>query len=175
MKIYCYQKGFLHSKLVVSDDSLATVGSTNMDFRSFEHNFEVNAFMYDRISVLMLKDVFLSDQKDARLLPCVQQVLTIHLLFRIILQYTAVFQPRVPFPFQGNTQYNTNRPLKNKPKTPQTLENFGECPHNADKSYFSYFAKYLHYSQYSIIYSKMRFLCGTFLRILCGKILSSLG
>ena len=44
-------------------------------------------------------------------LPCVQQVLTIHLLFRIILQYTAVFQPRVPFPFQGNTQYNTNRPL----------------------------------------------------------------
>ena len=68
VKIYCYQKGFLHSKLVVSDDSLATVGSTNMDFRSFEHNFEVNAFMYDRISVLMLKDVFLSDQKDARLI-----------------------------------------------------------------------------------------------------------
>ena len=34
-------------------------------------------------------------------LPCVQQVLTIHLLFRIILQYTAVFQPRVPSLFRG--------------------------------------------------------------------------
>lgn len=65
VKIYCYQKGFLHSKLVVSDDSLATVGSTNMDFRSFEHNFEVNAFMYDHASALMLKEIFLSDLKDA--------------------------------------------------------------------------------------------------------------
>ena len=68
VKIYSYQKGFLHSKLVVSDDSLATVGSTNMDFRSFEHNFEVNAFLYDRASVLKLKEIFLSDQKDARLI-----------------------------------------------------------------------------------------------------------
>ena len=68
VKIYCYQRGFLHSKLVVSDDSLATVGSTNMDFRSFEHNFEVNAFMYDRTSVLKLKEIFLSDQKDAKLI-----------------------------------------------------------------------------------------------------------
>lgn len=65
VKIYWYQKGFLHSKLVVCDDCLATVGSTNMDFRSFEHNFEINAFVYDRASVLRLKEVFLSDQKDA--------------------------------------------------------------------------------------------------------------
>ena len=68
VKIYLYQRGFLHSKLMVSDDMLSTVGSTNMDFRSFEHNFEVNAFMYDRVSALLLKDVFLSDQKDAKLL-----------------------------------------------------------------------------------------------------------
>ena len=68
VKIYLYQKGFLHSKLIVSDDTLSTVGSTNMDFRSFEHNFEVNAFMYDRISALILKEIFLKDQKDAFLL-----------------------------------------------------------------------------------------------------------
>ena len=68
IKIYMYQKGFLHSKLIVCDDCLSSVGSTNMDFRSFEHNFEVNAFMYDRTSALMLKDIFLSDQKDAKLL-----------------------------------------------------------------------------------------------------------
>jgi cardiolipin synthase len=68
IKIYMYQKGFLHSKLFVCDDYLSSVGSTNMDFRSFEHNFEVNAFMYDKTSALMLKDIFLSDQKDAKLL-----------------------------------------------------------------------------------------------------------
>lgn len=68
IKIYLYQKGFLHSKLMVSDDTLSTVGSTNMDFRSFEHNFEVNAFMYDVESACALKEIFLQDQKDAILL-----------------------------------------------------------------------------------------------------------
>ena len=68
VRIYLYQKGFLHSKLMVSDDTLSTVGSTNMDFRSFEHNFEVNAFMYDPASALMLKGIFLQDHKDAILL-----------------------------------------------------------------------------------------------------------
>ena len=68
VKIYMYRKGFLHSKLMVCDDTLSTIGSTNMDFRSFEHNFEVNAFMYDQASAMVLKKVFLSDQKDAELL-----------------------------------------------------------------------------------------------------------
>lgn len=68
IKIYLYQKGFLHSKLMVCDDVFSTVGSTNMDFRSFEHNFEVNAFMYDYFSATQLKAIFISDQKDALLL-----------------------------------------------------------------------------------------------------------
>lgn len=67
VKIDRYNKGFLHSKVMVSDDVLSTVGSTNMDFRSFEHNFEVNAFMYDRESALKMKSIFLDDQKDADL------------------------------------------------------------------------------------------------------------
>lgn len=67
VKIYRYNKGFLHSKVMVSDDVLSTVGSTNMDFRSFEHNFEVNAFMYDRESALKMKSIFLDDQQDADL------------------------------------------------------------------------------------------------------------
>lgn len=65
VKIYRYKKGFLHSKMMVSDDTLSTVGSTNMDFRSFEHNFEINAFMYDRFSAQKMKSRFLDDQKDA--------------------------------------------------------------------------------------------------------------
>ena len=68
IKIYMFEKGFLHSKLFVCDDQISTVGSTNMDFRSFEHNFEVNAFMYDANSALTLKSIFLKDQKDAFLL-----------------------------------------------------------------------------------------------------------
>jgi cardiolipin synthase len=68
VKIYRYRKGFLHSKLMVSDDCFSTVGSTNVDFRSFEHNFEVNAFIYDTRSARALKSVFLADQKEAELL-----------------------------------------------------------------------------------------------------------
>lgn len=65
VKVYFYKKGFLHSKIMVSDDMLSTVGSTNIDFRSFEHNFEVNAFIYDIETALNLKDIFLHDQRDS--------------------------------------------------------------------------------------------------------------
>lgn len=64
VKVYFYKKGFLHSKLMVSDDMLSTVGSTNVDFRSFEHNFEVNAFMYDMETALEMKEIFLQDQRE---------------------------------------------------------------------------------------------------------------
>ena len=68
VKVYLYKKGFLHSKLWVSDDEFASVGSTNMDFRSFEHNFEANVFFYDKDTVKTLKNVFLDDQKHCLLL-----------------------------------------------------------------------------------------------------------
>lgn len=63
VKVYFYKKGFLHSKLMVSDDELTTVGSTNVDFRSFEHNFEVNAFVYDMEAALQMREIFLADQR----------------------------------------------------------------------------------------------------------------
>lgn len=66
VKVYFYRKGFLHSKLMVSDDKLSTVGSTNIDFRSFEHNFEINAFMYDVETAIELKEVFLQDQRECQ-------------------------------------------------------------------------------------------------------------
>lgn len=68
VKVYLYRKGFLHSKLWVSDDEWASVGSTNMDFRSFEHNFEANAFFYDKDMAFHLKEIFLTDQKKCLLL-----------------------------------------------------------------------------------------------------------
>ena len=67
VKVYLYKPGFLHSKLVVSDDALTSIGSANMDFRSFEHNFEVNAFIYDTETALQVREIFLQDQRE-----CVQ-------------------------------------------------------------------------------------------------------
>ena len=67
VKVYFYRKGFLHSKLMVSDDLFSTVGSTNFDFRSFEQNFEVNSFMYNQDTALKMKEIFLADQRE-----CVQ-------------------------------------------------------------------------------------------------------
>lgn len=61
VKVYLYGAGFNHSKMMVSDDFVATVGSTNVDFRSFENNFEANAFFYDEDMALRLKCAFLSD------------------------------------------------------------------------------------------------------------------
>lgn len=65
IQVYFYRKGFLHSKMMVVDDVLCTVGSTNMDFRSFEQNFEVNAFMFDEQIAVQLRDTFLDDLREA--------------------------------------------------------------------------------------------------------------
>jgi len=65
VKVYQYEKGFLHSKLIVSDDVLVSIGSTNMDFRSFEHNFEANAFVYDKDLAASMREAFVRDQADA--------------------------------------------------------------------------------------------------------------
>jgi cardiolipin synthase len=64
VKVYVYHKGFLHAKTVVSDDIVSTVGSTNLDYRSFELDFEVNAFIYDKDFAQQMKSVFLKDQED---------------------------------------------------------------------------------------------------------------
>ncbi|MCU4177011.1 cardiolipin synthase [Carboxylicivirga sp. N1Y90] len=68
VKFYFYQKGFLHSKMMVVDDQVCTVGTTNMDFRSFEQNFEVNAFMYSEETSKELKGYFMEDLKESRLI-----------------------------------------------------------------------------------------------------------
>lgn len=61
VSIYMYSEGFLHSKLLVADDTLCSCGSTNVDFRSFENNFESNAFFYDADMALRMKHIFNED------------------------------------------------------------------------------------------------------------------
>lgn len=60
-RIFLYETGFMHSKLMIVDDSLSTCGSTNVDFRSFENNFELNVFIYDEGTALRLKKIFHDD------------------------------------------------------------------------------------------------------------------
>jgi len=57
----------MHAKTMVIDDSFVTIGSTNIDFRGFGQDFEINAFMYDGNLAMRQREIFLDDQKDAEL------------------------------------------------------------------------------------------------------------
>ncbi|WP_214828240.1 cardiolipin synthase [Exiguobacterium algae] len=64
--VYMYDDGFLHAKTLVVDDEIATVGTTNLDARSFRLNFEVNAVIYDERVALELVSLFESDTAVCR-------------------------------------------------------------------------------------------------------------
>tara|TARA_R110000868_G_scaffold81332_1_gene230266 strand:- start:192 stop:1580 length:1389 start_codon:yes stop_codon:yes gene_type:complete len=68
VKIYLFPDGFLHSKIIMSDDSISTIGTANLDDRSFEQNYEVNAIVYDQEFATLLKADFLKDAQICRLL-----------------------------------------------------------------------------------------------------------
>ena len=72
IKIYLYRKGYMHAKTMTIDDSLVTIGSTNIDFRGFEQDFEINAFMYDDDLARRQREIFLEDQKDAELIDAME-------------------------------------------------------------------------------------------------------
>lgn len=61
VRFYTYERGFLHSKVVLMDDFISSVGTANLDIRSFKLNFEVNAFLYDESINLKLTDKFIDD------------------------------------------------------------------------------------------------------------------
>ena len=65
VKIYWYKKGINHCKVIITDGIVASVGSANMDIRSFEQNFEVNMIIYDREVVKKLATDFANDLKDS--------------------------------------------------------------------------------------------------------------
>ncbi|MCT4563408.1 MAG: cardiolipin synthase [Maledivibacter sp.] len=65
-RAYIYDKGFLHAKTVVVDGKIASVGTANVDIRSFKLNFEVNAFIYDTDIAGELKTIFEKDINDCK-------------------------------------------------------------------------------------------------------------
>ena len=65
VKVYWYQKGINHSKVIVVDGMMASVGTANMDMRSFDENFEVNLIIYDRNVAKNLAASFVEDMRDS--------------------------------------------------------------------------------------------------------------
>ncbi|MBM6618272.1 cardiolipin synthase [Bacillus suaedaesalsae] len=61
VRVYEYEKGFMHSKFLIIDDDLASIGTSNLDMRSFHLNFEVNAYLYQSHSI---KSLVLDFQED---------------------------------------------------------------------------------------------------------------
>ena len=64
VKVFLYQGGMLHSKTVVCDDYLSSIGSVNLDSRSFFYNFEVSAFVYDKSVAADVRGAFLNDMEQ---------------------------------------------------------------------------------------------------------------
>ena len=64
VKIYLYQEGFIHSKITIVDDT-SFVGSSNMDFRSFNQNFELNAIIYDKEKTKEFTEIYFEDIKHS--------------------------------------------------------------------------------------------------------------
>ena len=67
-RVWLYQPGFHHSKIMMVDGRLCTVGSTNLDSRSLRFDYEENAVILDSCTTRQLDDMFLRDQQDSELM-----------------------------------------------------------------------------------------------------------
>jgi cardiolipin synthase A/B len=65
IRVFFYEKGFSHSKLLIVDEVLCSVGTANMDIRSFDQNFEVSAIIYDEVITKELLDSYMTDLKNS--------------------------------------------------------------------------------------------------------------
>ena len=93
VKVGLYNAGFLHSKLMVCDDTIATCGSTNIDFRSFENNFESNMFIYDDEFAVRMKDVFLTDEAHSQPLDGMEHRMNPRFMARLCESVARLFSP----------------------------------------------------------------------------------
>jgi cardiolipin synthase len=65
-ELYFYTKGFIHSKTLLCDEFVSIVGTANLDHRSFDLNFEINAIVYDQELGHEMKEIFENDLKDSK-------------------------------------------------------------------------------------------------------------
>ncbi|CEG28885.1 cardiolipin synthase [Bacillus sp. B-jedd] len=71
-EIYSYKKGFLHQKVIIIDGNLASIGTANMDMRSFHLNFEVNVFLYGTSSIRDLVAHYEQDMEESEKIGAVE-------------------------------------------------------------------------------------------------------
>jgi len=93
VQVELYRSGFLHSKLLVADDEVCTVGSTNMDFRSLENNFEANTFIYNKVVARRLRNLFLQDERHAVLLARIRRRMKPSIWVRLLESVTRIIAP----------------------------------------------------------------------------------
>lgn len=91
VKVYEYSSGFIHSKTFVSDDKVATVGTTNLDFRSLYHHFECGTVIYQSKAVMQIKEDFLKTLKICQ--PITETDCKTALLMRIFQDVLRLFAP----------------------------------------------------------------------------------
>ena len=88
-----YKAGFLHSKMIVCDDAICSCGSTNVDFRSFENNFESNAFIYDSKVAIAMREIFIEDTTQSLLFTDIPQRLRPNILKRLVESLVRLMSP----------------------------------------------------------------------------------
>ena len=66
VRIYKYQKGFIHSKTIIADGKVSSIGTANLDIRSFQLNFEINAIIFDSDFTKEQEKIFINDIKDSK-------------------------------------------------------------------------------------------------------------
>ena len=93
VEIYAYNKGFVHAKTMVCDQKISIVGTANLDNRSFDLNFEINAIIYDEEIARELHEIFEKDlgyAKQITLKEWKERPLYIKLMERVLHLFSAL-------------------------------------------------------------------------------------
>lgn len=91
VKIYEYTDGFIHAKTFICDDTVATVGTANLDFRSLYFNFECGVCLYRTSSIPPLKEDFLLTLSRCR--PIAEKECRANLFLRLLRSICRLFAP----------------------------------------------------------------------------------
>lgn len=91
-RIYRYDRGFLHCKTLSVDEVMATIGTCNLDVRSFELDYEINAMLYDQELAREVKQQFLIDKEYCREIT-LNSLNTTSWLYRLRNSILRVFSP----------------------------------------------------------------------------------
>lgn len=68
IKVFLYEKGFIHAKTITIDDELAFIGTVNLDYRSFFINFEITSVIHDKVLLKQMAEQFILDKENSEIL-----------------------------------------------------------------------------------------------------------